>query len=75
MELLVDRAEVLAVDVGVELCGGQIGVSEHLLDRPEIGPALEEMGGKGVAEGVRGDPFGKAGPLSVTLDDAPGAYP
>src|SRR5207302_8093303 len=36
--------------VRVELGGGQIGVSEHFLNRPEIGPSLAEMRRRGVPE-------------------------
>lgn len=34
MSLLIGRAQPLAGDVGVELGGGQRGMSQHLLDRP-----------------------------------------
>ena len=57
MELLVHGAEVLAVDVGVDLGGGEVGVAEHLLDRAEVGAALEQVGGEAVAERVRRDPL------------------
>src|SRR3954453_13253348 len=35
--------------VRIELGGRQIGVSKHLLNRTEVGSALEEVGGEGVA--------------------------
>lgn len=41
MELLVNAPEVFAIDVGVNLCGGNIDVTEHLLDGAEIGATLE----------------------------------
>src|SRR5918996_6034221 len=34
----------------VELGGAEIGVSEHLLDAPQVGAALEQMRGEGVPE-------------------------
>ena len=32
--------------VCVELGRGEVGVAEHLLDAPQVGAALEQMGGK-----------------------------
>jgi hypothetical protein len=42
----------LLADVGVALGGGQIGVTQELLHRPQIGPVVEQMGGEGVPKGV-----------------------
>src|SRR3954462_1850850 len=39
--------------VRIELGGGQIRVSKHFLNRPEVRAALEEVGGEGMAEQVR----------------------
>ena len=58
MELL---AQELAVDVGVELGGAYAFVAEHGLYGSEVGTALEEVGGKGVAQGVGGDGARDAG--------------
>src|SRR5712691_3027810 len=38
--------------VGVPLGGGEIGVSEHLLNRPQVGSALEQMRCEGVPQEV-----------------------
>ena len=46
------------LDLGVNLRRGQTGVAEQLLDRPQVRPALEQMGREGVAEGVGRDPAG-----------------
>jgi len=46
--------EVLEVDVGVLLGGRQRRVAEELLDRAQIRPPLQEVGGVGVAQGVGG---------------------
>jgi hypothetical protein len=40
MELLVHASQVLAIDVGVNLCGGDVHVAEHLLNGSEIGTTL-----------------------------------
>src|SRR2546427_10117838 len=43
MKLFVHGPQIVAIDVGIELRGREVGVAEHLLHRPEIRPALEEM--------------------------------
>ena len=45
-------------DVGVQLCGGEVGVPEHLLDAAEVGPAFEQVRREGVPEKVRMDALG-----------------
>ena len=44
--------------MGVNLGGGNIGVTQQGLDHPQIGPARQQMGGKGVAQGVGGHGVG-----------------
>src|SRR5690349_14017371 len=44
--------------VGVELGRGEIGVSEHLLDRAEVRAALQQMRREGVPQQVRVDTLG-----------------
>lgn len=65
-----DFGEVGAVDVGVDLGGGDVGVSEEFLDDAEVGAAGEEVGGEGVAEGVGVD-VAEAGAFGGTFDDLP----
>ena len=43
-------AAVSVGDVRVALCGRDVGVPEHLLDAPQVGAALEQMGGERVAQ-------------------------
>ncbi len=50
--VFLDLLEAVGVDVGVDLGGGDVGVSEEFLDDAEVGAAGEEVGGEGVAEGV-----------------------
>ncbi len=65
-----DFFEVGVGDVGVDLGGGDVGVAEHGLDGAEIGAIHKEVGGKTMAESVRGDMLGDAGKLGISLDDA-----
>ena len=41
MMAVVERAQPLGVDVGVDLCGGYICVAEHHLYGSQIGTVLE----------------------------------
>src|SRR5450631_4567276 len=49
-------------DMGVDLGGGQALVAEQLLDHPQVGPAIEEVGREAVPEGVRRHAQRQAGP-------------
>jgi hypothetical protein len=44
--LLVDAPKILAVHMGVDLRGRYVGVTQHVLNRPQVGAALQEMSGK-----------------------------
>ena len=55
MSLVVDILQLLLNHVGVYLCGGDIRMAQHLLDGAQIRPVLQQMGGKGVAEGMGRD--------------------
>lgn len=42
----------LVQDVRVYLRGGDVGVTEHLLNAAQIGPVREQVGGEGVSQHV-----------------------
>ena len=50
---VVDFSHVVGGDVGVDLGGDEVGVAEEFLDGAEVGAVVEEVGGEGVAQGVR----------------------
>src|SRR5664279_4761631 len=54
--------------MGVDLCRGQAGVAEHLLDRPQIGTSLEQMRSRAVPQTVRPDVRGVRDVLQETVD-------
>ena len=54
-------SEGAAVDVYIYFGGGDALVAEHLLNGAQVRPALEQMGGKGVAQCVGTDGFLYAG--------------
>lgn len=68
--ILVQRlAQEFAVQVGVDLRGGDAFVAEHLLHGAQVGAALHQVGGEGVTEGVGRDGLGDAGLLYQVFDD------
>ena len=50
---MVHRAEAVTGEVGVDLRGGEISVSEELLNDPQVGTALEQVSRVRVAQRVR----------------------
>jgi len=55
MEFLVDVAEAVAGDVGVNFGGADGGVAQEFLDDAQVGAMLEQVGGEAVPEHVGGD--------------------
>ena len=52
MGLVVDQGEMLEIQVGIDLSGGQAGMAQHLLHRAQIAGGLQHVGGEGMAQGV-----------------------
>ena len=50
MKLLVNRAEILTIDVGIDLCRRDVDVTEHFLHRAQIGTAFEQVRGERMPE-------------------------
>ena len=53
MRLLVAITQAFNANVSVNLRGCEIGVAEQLLHRAKVGTAVEQVGRKSVAQGVR----------------------
>ena len=49
------------IDTSVDLGRRYRGVAEQLLDRAQVRPAFQQMGGEAVAQGVRRDAGGERG--------------
>ncbi len=73
MKLLVQGFEAVAVDMGVNLGGGDIGVAQHHLHPAQVGAVSKEMGGKGVAEDMGADLFVDAVGAGKFADNLPEA--
>ena len=61
--------QIITVEVGVNLRGGDGLVPEHLLDSTQVSPAFDQVGGKRMPKGMRTDAFGDAGGLRQVFDD------
>lgn len=52
-------------DVGVDLCGGQLGMTQKFLDRSQVGSAIQKVGSEGMAEKMSIDSLVELGKASV----------
>ncbi|MEY4326404.1 MAG: hypothetical protein RIS24_2575, partial [Verrucomicrobiota bacterium] len=50
----VDRLQVLGGHVSIDLCGGDAGMAQELLDHPKVRTMGEQVRGKAVAQHVGG---------------------
>jgi len=64
----VDAGQMVEGDLGVELGGFQTAMAQQGLDDPDVGAALEHVGGAGVAEQVAGAGFFDLGLLEQAFD-------
>lgn len=55
MGFVVHLGQVLKIQMGVDLGGGDIGVTEQLLHQTQVTAGFEHMAGKGVAQHMRMD--------------------
>src|SRR5580692_8508398 len=74
MSLAVAGLEALDGHVRVDLGGRGRGMTEDLLDTAQVGAALEQVGGRAVAQAVRAGIAGRS-PLAQALVDDPAGGP
>ena len=58
MRRRVDFPQGIGRDQRVHLRGGDGGMAQQFLDHADVGAAFQQVGGKGMAQGVRGDILG-----------------
>ena len=56
MAFLVDREQLRGIHVRVALGRAEARVAEELLNRAQVGAALQQMRREGMPEGMRADP-------------------
>jgi hypothetical protein len=49
--------QILPVQVGIDLCGGNTFMAQHFLHGAQVGAAFYQMGGKRMPESMRTDSF------------------
>jgi len=69
MKRLVDFFELLVGNMGINLSRGYGRMAEHGLDRADVGAVDEQIGGKGMAQGVRVNVFDDSGFGGVVFND------
>lgn len=67
--------DVVSIDVGVDLCRSNVGVTKHFLYCAEICTTLEEMRRKRMAEHMRMNVLRDIGADARFLDDVPDGHP
>ena len=65
MIFLMDFFELRLVDVGVDLCRGDTGMTQHLLDVPQVGSARQQMGRETMPQRVRTNGVSYCGTSSI----------
>src|SRR5687767_14729533 len=63
--------QILSVHVGIDLCRRDVSMSQHLLDRAQIGAAFQQVRGEGMPQRVWINTFADPGPLHVLPQDLP----
>ena len=69
--MAVQFLDPLAGDMCVNLCGRQIAVPEQHLYDTQIGPMIQQMRGKGMAQGMWRQLAAETGVLGVAANDVP----
>ena len=53
MQVADEAFQPLFQHVGIDLCGGNVGVAEQRLHNAQVGAVMQEMAGESVAQHVR----------------------
>jgi len=61
MRVCVDLSQALPIHVGVNLCGGNLGMAQDLLDDAQVGASRQHVRGKAVAHRMGSYPLLNAG--------------
>jgi hypothetical protein len=67
----IERAQALLDHVRIDLGGGDIDVAKHVLQRPEIRPAFEQVRREGMPQRMRAEGRMDRCLVHILLDDFP----
>ena len=67
MGAVIDRCQVLEVQVGIDLSGLDVRMPQQLLHGADVVPGLQQVGGKGMAQRVRRGRLVDAGGLQPRM--------
>ena len=70
-----DFFEAGMLDMGVDLRSGNAGMTQHHLDRSQICPMIQEVGGERMAQHMRGYRFGNPSSNRAILENFPKTLP
>ena len=59
----------------IDLSGGDTGMAQHRLHRPQIRPVIQEMGGKRMTQHMGGNRLGDSGSDRAPLENLPKTLP
>ena len=68
---IVNPLEAVGAHVGVDLRGGKAGMAKERLHAAEVGPAIQEVGGKSMAQFVGAGAIRQLGLASVFAQEQP----
>lgn len=70
MRPLIYMQQAVPRDVGVDLCGSKVAVSEQFLNAPEIGSPVQQVSGETVPQGMWAGGAGQSGSCQVILQQS-----
>lgn len=56
MRLIINTGEMLKIQMGINLRGTKVGMTQQFLDGPQVATGLQQMTGKGMPQHVRMNP-------------------
>jgi len=75
MKLFVDCTQILPIHMSVNLRRGNIDMTEHFLHRPQVSATFQQMGRKGMTEGMRRHGFRYPNLIDVLPQNLPRPHP
>lgn len=75
MIFFINSGQLLMGNMGINLSGGNISMTQKLLDGAQVGAIIQQMGGKAVPEGVGMDLMGDISLKGILSQEFPETHP